>query len=75
MGVKYDEIGVDYSLTRKADKFLTEQLLYHLNPRKDGCYLDIGCGTGNYTNEFQRKGYRYIKTYRCFYAHSRFNIK
>ncbi len=60
MGVKYDKIGVDYNLTRKADKFLTEQLLYHLNPRKGGFYLDIGCGTGNYTNEFQRKGYQFI---------------
>jgi len=60
MGVKYDKIGIDYNLTRKADKFLTQQLLYRLNPRKDGFYLDIGCGTGNYTNEFQRKGYQFI---------------
>ncbi|WP_303315697.1 class I SAM-dependent methyltransferase [Flavivirga abyssicola] len=60
MDVKYDKIGVDYNLTRKADPFLTDQLLRHLNPKKDGVYLDIGCGTGNYTHEFQKKGFQYI---------------
>jgi len=60
MEAKYDKIGVDYNLTRKADKYLTEQLLYHLKPIKSGRYLDIGCGTGNYTNEFQRKGFEFI---------------
>ncbi|TGV04786.1 class I SAM-dependent methyltransferase [Flavivirga rizhaonensis] len=60
MDVKYDKIGIGYNLTRKADPFLTEQLLRHLNPKKDGIYLDIGCGTGNYTNEFQKKGFQCI---------------
>jgi ubiquinone/menaquinone biosynthesis C-methylase UbiE len=60
MEVKYDKIGTDYNLSRKADKFLTEQLLYHLKPTKNGKYLDIGCGTGNYTNEFQKKGFQFI---------------
>jgi ubiquinone/menaquinone biosynthesis C-methylase UbiE len=35
-------------------------LLRHLNPEKDGLYLDIGCGTGNYTDALQRKGFRFI---------------
>ena len=60
MGVKYDKIGTNYNLTRKADKYLTKQLLHHLNPKKNKLYLDIGCGTGNYTNELQRKGFQFI---------------
>lgn len=60
MKVKYDKIGTDYNLTRKADKYLTAQLLRHLKPVKGGKYLDIGCGTGNYTNELQKKGFLFI---------------
>lgn len=60
MEVKYDKIGTDYNLTRKADKYLTEQLLYYLEPTKGGKYLDIGCGTGNYTNELQKNGFEFI---------------
>ena len=60
MEVKYDKIGTDYNLTRKADNYLTAQLLYHLKPIKGGKYLDIGCGTGNYTNELQKKGFQCI---------------
>lgn len=60
MQAKYDTIGKNYNLTRKADKYLTEQLLYHLQPTKGEKYLDIGCGTGNYTNELQKKGFDFI---------------
>ena len=60
MEVKYDTIGTDYNATRKADPFLTEKLLEHLNPDQEGVYLDIGCGTGNYTNEFQKSGFDFI---------------
>ena len=60
MEVKYDKIGSDYNLTRKADKYLTEQLLHHLKPTKNGKYLDIGCGTGNYTNELRKNGFQFI---------------
>ncbi|MCR9099216.1 MAG: class I SAM-dependent methyltransferase [bacterium] len=35
-------------------------MLAHLQPKGDGVYLDIGCGTGNYTREFQEQGYRFI---------------
>tara|TARA_R110001592_G_scaffold321252_1_gene599729 strand:+ start:326 stop:1138 length:813 start_codon:yes stop_codon:yes gene_type:complete len=60
MEIKYDKTGTDYNLTRKADKYLTEQLIHHLKPTKSGKYLDIGCGTGNYTNELQKNGFQFI---------------
>lgn len=47
--VKYDRIGTDYNDTRQADPFLANKLFELLNPNKEGQYLDIGCGTGNYT--------------------------
>ena len=60
MSIKYNKIGINYNQTRKADPYLTEQLLKHLNPNKKGIYLDIGCGTGNYTNALQEKGFQFI---------------
>lgn len=45
----YDSIGVNYDSTRRADPYLTERLARHVNQRGDGRYLDIACGTGNYT--------------------------
>ena len=56
----YNTIGVDYNLTRKADPYLTDRLFHHLNPSKDGMYLDIGCGSGNYTSALQKKGGYFI---------------
>lgn len=60
MSIKYNTIGEHYNRTRKADPFLTDQLITFLSPKKEGLYLDIGCGTGNYTNEFQKRGYNFI---------------
>ncbi|KAB7530406.1 methyltransferase domain-containing protein [Flagellimonas olearia] len=60
MGVKYDKLGINYNVTRKADPFLVQTFLKYLRPKLKGIYLDIGCGTGNYTNEFQKEGYRFI---------------
>jgi ubiquinone/menaquinone biosynthesis C-methylase UbiE len=60
MEARYDKIGIDYDLTRKADKNLTERIYDLLKPDADGIYLDIGCGTGNYTIEFQKKGLNFI---------------
>jgi len=34
---------------RCADPYLLSRLLHHLAPTRDGLYLDVGCGTGNYT--------------------------
>ncbi len=58
MTTKYDQIGVGYNTTRKADPFLTQKLVEHLQPKKNGNYLDMGCGTGNYTIALQEKGYQ-----------------
>ncbi len=60
MKAKYDTIGHNYNQTRTADPYLASRLLEHLNPRKSGVYLDIGCGTGNYTDVLQRIGYHFI---------------
>jgi len=60
MSTKYNTIGINYNQTRKADPYLSEQLLRHLNPHKEGLYLDIGCGTGNYASAFQDKGFQFI---------------
>lgn len=60
MPAKYNKIGINYNQTRKADPYLTEQLIKHLNPKNDSLYLDIGCGTGNYTIALWKKGFRFI---------------
>lgn len=60
MLTKYNQTGINYNLTRHADPYLMAQLVKHLNPNKAGLYLDIGCGTGNYTSELQKKGFQFI---------------
>jgi len=52
----YDRIGADYNTTRQADPFLASRLLDLLQPQNDKLYLDIGCGTGNYTIVLADKG-------------------
>ncbi|MDC8002875.1 class I SAM-dependent methyltransferase [Aureisphaera galaxeae] len=59
MKAKYDRIGEGYNATRKADPYLFSRLLTHLNPDPDGRYLDVGCGTGNYTKEFDKRGFAF----------------
>ncbi len=60
MQEKYDIIGVNYNSTRKTDPYLFERLHKLLSPSTEGIYLDIGCGTGNYTSAFAKKGYQFI---------------
>jgi ubiquinone/menaquinone biosynthesis C-methylase UbiE len=60
MKAKYDRIGKNYNYTRKADPYLTERLCQLLEPKPEGQYLDIGCGTGNYTLELMKRGFSFI---------------
>ena len=52
----YNRIGKGYNSTRKADPYITQRLLDLLSARKGQRNMDIGCGTGNYTNEFASRG-------------------
>lgn len=52
----YDEIGKDYDTTRKPDPGILSTLNSLLNVEEGKKYLDIACGTGNYTVEISRFG-------------------
>ena len=45
----YNTIGTGYNHSRRADPYITGRLLALLQAVPGGGYLDIGCGTGNYT--------------------------
>lgn len=45
----YDRIGDGYDTTRRADPEILEIFRELLEVRDDGIYLDVACGTGNYT--------------------------
>ena len=60
MLAKYDRIGKYYNQTRTADPYIAERLIYHLKPSRAATYLDIGCGTGNYTIALAEAGVRLI---------------
>ena len=53
---KYDKIGINYNQTRRADPYLVQRMLHHIQPQEGHHYLDIGCGTGNYTIALHRAG-------------------
>jgi len=57
---RYDKIGQSYNLTRQADLYIFQKIYDLLKPSIEGIYLDIGCGTGNYTTLFQQKGHTII---------------
>ncbi len=47
--IVYDKTGTGYNRTRTADDYITNELYNQLNVIPNSKYLDIGCGTGNYT--------------------------
>jgi ubiquinone/menaquinone biosynthesis C-methylase UbiE len=56
----YNKIGLTYNSTRCADPYLMERIYLFFLPKKEGKYLDIGCGTGNYTVALaQKKGMQF----------------
>ena len=52
----YDEIGRGYDGTRRADPKIGDALVRLLEPVVDARYLDIACGTGNYTVDLAARG-------------------
>ena len=52
----YDEIGKDYDTTRKPDPGILSTLNLLLDVEQEKRYLDVACGTGNYTAEISRIG-------------------
>lgn len=52
----YDRIGPDYDATRRADPWIAGRLALHLGLRPGARFLDVGCGTGNYTLALAAKG-------------------
>lgn len=58
---RYDKIGVDYDSTRRADNYLAQRMFDLINSeQKESLYLDLGCGTGNYTSILNKKGLNFI---------------
>lgn len=53
----YDRIGDGYDVSRVADPEILERLKLHLDPVPGGSYLDVACGSGNYTVALAAQGY------------------
>ena len=45
----YDRIGVSYDTTRRADTYLTSRIADLLELSDGRRFVDVACGTGNYT--------------------------
>lgn len=52
----YDLIGQTYDHTRQPDSRITQILIELLQPDPGGDYLDLGCGSGNYTQALYLQG-------------------
>ena len=52
----YDKIGDGYDISRKADPYISSRLLFHLKTKKGAKYIDLACGTGNYTLALKQLG-------------------
>lgn len=52
----YNSIGKTYDVTRKADPGIAKQLMDCLKVQAGKVYLDVGCGSGNYTGALSQQG-------------------
>lgn len=52
----YDAIGQTYDTTRGPDPEIIRTLLQLLLPISQGRYLDVACGSGNYTDVLAQNG-------------------
>ena len=52
----YNQIGLNYDETRRPDPYLVQKLVDHLKINDNHKYIDIACGSGNYTNAIAKKG-------------------
>lgn len=52
----YDKIGNQYNTTRQADPYLSKVMYEYLSQSGNGPFLEIGCGTGNYTRALHDRG-------------------
>ena len=57
---RYNKIGKGYDNTRKADPHLCSRMYALLEPQINGLYVDVGCGTGNYTTCLNNQGVPFI---------------
>jgi SAM-dependent methyltransferase len=55
----YNTIGSVYGATRHADPAICRELAHLVGIRGDAAYLDLACGTGNYTRELAAIGGRW----------------
>lgn len=52
----YDRIGATYDATRHAEPAIVDELMALLGVPDGARVLDIGCGTGNYTQALNKRG-------------------
>ncbi|MES2875694.1 MAG: methyltransferase domain-containing protein [Bacteroidota bacterium] len=50
----YNKIGKGYDTTRRADPEILHTLANLISLNENGFYLDVGCGTGNYTHQLSQ---------------------
>jgi ubiquinone/menaquinone biosynthesis C-methylase UbiE len=56
----YNLKGKKYNSTRAADPYIVHLIQAMLKPNNDSTYLDIGCGTGNYSIALSAGGAHFI---------------
>ena len=56
MTAVYDDIGRGYDGTRRADPQIGQALYRLMDPVVGARYLDLACGTGNYTVYLSERG-------------------